>query len=53
MTFEQILPNFKNHEYIRRKEWYENNVAVLGDDNETIYYFKVAIQAYIFIFQTF
>ena len=41
MTFEQILPNFKNHEYIRRKEWYENNVAVLGDDNKTIYYFKV------------
>ena len=41
MTFEEILPHFKNHEYIRRKEWGENNVAVLDDDNGTIYYFKV------------
>ena len=41
MTFEEILPNFKNHEYIRRKDWGKNNIAVLGKDNSTFYYYKV------------
>lgn len=41
MTFAEILPYFKNHEYIRRKDWYENNVIVLGDDDKTYYYFKM------------
>lgn len=41
MTFEEMLPHLKNHEYIRRKDWEENNVVILSDDNETLCYFKM------------
>lgn len=41
MTFAEILPHFKNHEYIRRAAWDKNNAAILGDDNTTFYYFKI------------
>lgn len=41
MTFAEILPHIINHEYVRRKDWGENNAMVLSDDNQECFYFKM------------